>query len=53
MLAHYVMELFNDDACAQQFSDNARKHARITHDPEVNTRTLLEIYNVIGSESKQ
>jgi glycosyltransferase involved in cell wall biosynthesis len=47
MLAHYVCELFENPDLALNFSEKAKKHASITHDRKENTKTLLEIYNVI------
>lgn len=48
MLAYYVNCIFEDDNLAIQFSENARKHASVTHNRIVNMETLLNIYkNVI------
>ncbi|KUP04313.1 glycosyl transferase family 1 [Bacillus coahuilensis p1.1.43] len=44
MLAHYVCEIFKDDELALKFSNNARAHARKTHEPMTNTNRLIEIY---------
>ena len=44
MLADYVCSIFDDDELAWKFSRNASAHASMTHDPEVNLQTLLQIY---------
>ncbi len=44
MLAGYVNRIFGDDALAMRLSQNGRKRAAVTHDPEINHQTLLEIY---------
>lgn len=47
MLAYYIKKLFEDKELQKEFSQNARLHAKHTHDPSVNTKTLLNIYNDI------
>lgn len=47
MLAYYVNKIFEDDTLALNISSNSRKHALMTHDREVNLRTILNIYNNI------
>jgi glycosyltransferase involved in cell wall biosynthesis len=47
MLTHYISELFGNDALALRFSENARDHAMRTHNRDVNTQTLISIYNDI------
>lgn len=47
MLAHYVCEIFQNDRLAQQISQNARVRALKTHEQELNTNRLIEIYNNI------
>jgi len=47
MLAHYVCEIFENEALAMKFSKNARDHALKTHDVDKNTRRLIEIYGEI------
>lgn len=47
MLAHYICEIFNDNALAKQFSQNARAHALKTHHRQTNITSLLEIYQTI------
>jgi glycosyltransferase involved in cell wall biosynthesis len=49
MLAHYVCEIFGNDELALNFSNNARKHAKHTHDKNNNLQTLLSIYNKLIS----
>ena len=50
MLAHYVNEIFRSNELANRFSQNARKRALITHDPEINSKQLRYIYNQIVQE---
>lgn len=45
MLAHYVSEIFENDELVIKFSRNAREHALKTHNPETNTKMLVDIYN--------
>lgn len=47
LLAHYVCEIFENKDLAMRFSKNAREHALKTHDRDVNTRKLIEIYEEI------
>lgn len=44
MLAHYICKIFEDKDLAESFSNNAKKHALHTHDPECNLTALCEIY---------
>ncbi|MDD2970560.1 MAG: glycosyltransferase family 4 protein [Lachnospiraceae bacterium] len=44
LLANCVCKIFSDDALANRLSENARAHAAVTHDPEKNYKTLLQIY---------
>ena len=43
-LAAAIMRFFSDDEAAVAFGNRAGEHARLTHDPEINYRRLLEIY---------
>ncbi len=47
MLAYYVKELFNNKSLAEEMSENARKHAAKTHDPQINLKTMIDIYEEI------
>ena len=47
MLAYFVCKVFSDDSLAAQISANAKKHALITHNPDLNCRTIREIYSVL------
>jgi len=47
MLAHYICEIFENEALARRLSLNASKHARLTHDRSKNASRLLEIYRAI------
>lgn len=44
MLAHYILEVFNQEEKAEALGAAAQAHARRTHDPETNLETLLKIY---------
>ena len=48
MLAGDLEKVFEMGEEAEQMGLRARKHARITHDPDTNLRTLLEIYRSLG-----
>ena len=43
-LAEHICDLFAMEELAGQLGQNARVHARNTHDPEANLEALLEIY---------
>lgn len=47
MLAHYVIELFENDQMAISCGQQARSHALKTHDPHKNCVDVLEIYHSI------
>jgi glycosyltransferase involved in cell wall biosynthesis len=47
MLAHYICEIFENEALARRFSENASRHARLTHDRAKNASRLIEIYEAI------
>ena len=47
MLAYYVCEIFGDETLAIKFSENAKKHAKETHNRENNLKTMIEIYKGI------
>ncbi len=49
MLAHYIGEIFDSPALAEQLSANAQEHARITHSPEKNNEALLGIYRELSA----
>ena len=50
MLAHYIMEVFAMGQKAETMGAAAAAHARRTHDPDTNLRTLVKIYEEIGRE---
>ncbi len=52
MLAHYICEIFNNNELSLFFSENAKKHAKITHDKERNTTDLINIYHEIYNSDK-
>ncbi len=44
MLANYVKKLFEDTNLQQSFSENSRLRAQKTHNIQINTETLIKIY---------
>lgn len=52
MLAHYVCEIFSNDDMAIKMSQNARRHALVTHSKELNKKRMLEIYNCLAKASE-
>ena len=44
MLAHYIMEIFQDSDMAERISYNAREKARKKHDPEIVGKEMVNIY---------
>ena len=46
-LAERIMELFAMEDRAAVLGDNARNHAKVTHDPDANLRELIKIYDKI------
>lgn len=51
-LAEDIMQMWEEPVISSVYSENARKHARITHDPDINYERLLEIYSEIDKGSK-
>jgi glycosyltransferase involved in cell wall biosynthesis len=49
-LAENIISLFNDEEKAKKLSQNSKKRARITHDPDNNFKRLLEIYKELCHE---
>jgi len=49
-LADSVIEIWKNSGRMKAYGENARRHARITHDRENNYHTLLEIYGEICAE---
>lgn len=47
MLAHYICEVFKNDNLACKLSQNAKLHARITHNKEINKNQIIKIYKDI------
>ena len=47
MLAYYIMQIFKDSQLAKTLSEKARLKASTTHSKEINTNTLISIYNKI------
>ena len=47
LLAHYISKIFDDNNLAIELSDNARKHAKITHDREINAEQMIKIYKKV------
>lgn len=52
MMAMQIKRLFDDAKLAGRISRAARKRARITHDPELNVRALVEAYQRIAAPSE-
>lgn len=44
MLAYYIEKIFEDDGLALSLSQNASRHAAVTHSRETNTERICEIY---------
>lgn len=52
MLAHYIMQLFEDESKCNRFSIAAREAALIRHDIQRNTDKLIQIYSTILYSSR-
>ena len=50
-LADAVTEIFAKKEVSKLYSISAKKHAYVTHDPEVNFRRMLEIYKEIAEDT--
>ncbi len=50
MLAHYIRRVFQEQEAAARMALQARRHARITHDPQRNLQDLLNIYQEISAQ---
>ena len=46
-LAEKIIEIFDKEAISEKYSDNARKHARETHDADQNYYKMIRIYQEI------
>lgn len=53
MMAHYVMELFEDNDLRCKISNKGRKRAQSLYSQEVNYETLCKIYNNIVTERRK
>lgn len=55
LLAYYISQFFDDQEKEREFGENARVHARKTHDKEENIRKLIEIYTelLLGKGNKE
>ena len=47
LLAWNIKQIFDNDDLALKLSENGKKHARITHDADTNSKALYEIYKNI------
>ena len=47
-MAYYIIEIFNKGAQIEEMGFKAARKARITHNPEKNTKELLKIYHRIA-----
>lgn len=52
MLAHYIMEVFAMQDAAEALGKAAKQKAASTHDPEVNAKRLLDIYEQIQESTR-
>lgn len=50
-LAEKIIEIFSKEAISEKYSDNARKHARETHDADQNYYKMIRIYQEIVNEN--
>lgn len=50
MLAYYICQVFKNIELSLEFSRNARTHALETHDADINTTRLIQIYTEITSK---
>ena len=48
MLAHYIHNVFEMENHVQTMADCARSHAAVTHDPQINLQTLMNIYREVA-----
>ena len=53
MLAYYIKQIFDNDERALTFSENAKRHAGITHNRQTNSERTRQIYNWIYSETNE
>ena len=49
MMAYYINKIFNSDELAEQFSKNAKLHAKETHNKSMNAQNMIEIYKKIAN----
>ena len=47
-----VLDMWSDEDKMMAYSRNARSHAKITHDREINYQKMTEIYAKIAKDSK-
>ncbi len=52
LLAWNIKQIFDNDEIALSLSENGRKRALVTHDPDINARQLLSAYEDILNERK-
>jgi glycosyltransferase involved in cell wall biosynthesis len=52
MLAYYVCKIFESDELANLLSENAIKHARMTHNRQNNLENMLRIYEEVANNDK-
>ena len=51
MLAYYACRIFSENDTANALSENSKKHANVTHDPENNVNVLTQIYSDLKVKS--
>ena len=53
-LAFQIRRVFEDDDLALRLSKNARRRARVTHDPEKNLQRMLSVYrDILGTNEEE
>lgn len=53
LLAWNIKQIFDNDELAASLSENGRKRALVTHDPDINVRQLVAAYEDILKERKK
>lgn len=50
-LVKAIFQIWDEPVIAAVYGDNARNHARVTHDPDSNYKRLIEVYKAIVEEA--
>lgn len=48
MLAYYIKKVFDSGKQVSELGENARKHAQLTHNPIINSKRVMEIYEELA-----